>query len=109
MVMKIEKFNDSKLKDKCKNLFDILWSDKLGLSQIRLTGLLGDISLYCKISRKITDESYDDFEFFFRFLKRQNIHFSFGGEANDIIMSILNLQEFVNEMETLQNSKKYNL
>ena len=42
-------------------------------------------------------------------LKKQNIHFSFSFGSNDINIDIPNLQDFINEMEIIQNSKKYNL
>jgi len=113
--MKIKRYNEDNLSDEyvrveCRDLFKNLWSEKLALGQISVTGLNNDCDLRVKVYTDITNETLKDFTELFSFLDNLNIKFSFFCEQQKLVIDINNnMDKFISEMKNEVDIKKYNL
>jgi hypothetical protein len=115
--MKVRKFNEDidvnrkALMNKCLGLFEELWDEKLLL--IKLNIVPADhynsnfYQLFCKVNRDITHKTHKDFDQLFDLLEKIGFEFKLSNDRLDIFIDNINI--FIAEMETLVDSKKYNL
>lgn len=113
--MKIVRFNEDNFSDEyvraeCRDLFKKLWSDKLELGVISITGNNNDYDLRVSIYKEINSTTYKIFTELFEFLDSLNIKFSFNNENSKITIDINNnMDKFISEMEIIANVNKYNI
>ena len=101
----LERLETDDNKELLETLFYDIWcgSNKL-ITSIGVTVVYPRSTL---IPKKITDVSYDDFNKLFMFLKKINVKFVFKGSQLDI--TIIDIDNFIKELQELKDIKSYNL
>ena len=114
--MRITKFNEDNFSDEyvrveCRDLFKNLWSEKLQLGVISITGnhVINNFSLRVSIYEELNNKTYKIFNELFEFLDQLNMKFEINHEQWKIIIDIKNMDEFINEMKIRLNINKYNI
>ena len=64
-----------------------------------------DITLF--LDKIFANDTFDDFNKLFLFLKKMNVIFSLSG--NQLIIIIVDVDNFIDEMKMIISSKKYNI
>jgi len=99
------------IKDRCEELFNKLWNDKMHITVIELYNLnsnTGYCKLFVKIFNSFNEKHYKDFKEMFDFLYELNLKFDYtSGHDLDIFLS--DPEFFISEMETKLNIKKFNI
>lgn len=116
--MKIERFFESnfdeynKLSDTAKLLFDEIFDEKLLVGKLKIISTFdtGDIiiyKLYCTLYAVIKNETYNDFKLLLDIFNNNDIVFTL--DKNELRANIIDINTFINELEILKNSKKFNI
>jgi len=114
--MRITKFNEDNFSDEyvrveCRDLFKNLWSEKLQLGVISITGnhVINNFSLRVSIYEELNNKTYKIFNELFEFLDSLNIKFTIANEFKITIHINNNITEFINKMKLISDSNTYNL
>lgn len=108
-IVENAKFDD--IRDKCRELFFETWKDKLLITKIDMQSLNVDNEysrIYIKVFNSFNNHYYKNFRLFFDMLDKLNVKFDYTN-GHDINIYIDDIQSFINELELIIDTKKYNL
>ena len=103
------------LMDKCIYLFEQLWREKLKLSKVNIVNSYdySNYRLFTKSLSTINRETYKHYRELFDLLEKLKLEFTLDAKTYTGVLSlnvdIVDIEEFIDEMELLKNIKKYNL
>ena len=106
--MKVKKFSNLKV---FEDLFMKLWDKELDIDEFELGThpQTNDVNLTCKCTTPINLESYKYYKNFFEILIKLDLDFELDRGYFSVLMFQTEIDKFIEEMEVLINSKKYNL